>query len=123
MTASVLIKGALFRSPESKISAGGKRYARATLKVKAAADDGVEWWSIMVFGDTAAEQLLDLRDGDHLAAQGQLRTELYQGKVRYTCFADQILPLRMKKKRKEKPEPSKPGPVSADADLNDAIPF
>jgi single-stranded DNA-binding protein len=103
MSASVLIKGPLFRAPESKTSSGGKSYVRAAIKVQSATDNGVDWWSVMALGETARAALADLQDGDHLAVQGAMKLEIYNGKVQRTVFADQVLPLRTRKPRKDKP--------------------
>lgn len=100
MTANVLIRGTLFRPPEAKTSKAGKPYFNALLKVKDG--DSVEWWRLVVFSQTAGDELMRLQDGDALAAQGSVRAEVYhhdgEARIRLTCMCDQILPLRAAKK-------------------------
>jgi hypothetical protein len=50
MSAFALVSGALFRAPEQKTSKAGKPYVLATVKV--AADNSVDFWTIMGFGET-----------------------------------------------------------------------
>jgi hypothetical protein len=126
MSASVLVRGALFRAPEGRTSSGGRPLVRATIKAQSATDNNaVDYWNLLVFSESTREQLMELRDGDHhLAVQGPLKLEIFNGKLQRTVFVDQVLALRTKKKRKEKPEPSRPDPkATMETDLDDPIPF
>jgi single-stranded DNA-binding protein len=97
MSAFALITGALFRAPEQKTSKAGKPYVIAMVKV--AADNTVEFWSVMAFSDSVQAELLRLNEGDKISAQGSLKVEPYtardgQVRIKRTCFADRILALR-----------------------------
>jgi hypothetical protein len=104
MTASVLIHGEIFRAPERKTSQAGKNFVRATIRV--GDGDAVEWWSVLAFSETICDEVMELHAGERLAVQGQLKLELYQGKISRTVFASQVLPLCPKRRKKDKPEPA-----------------
>ena len=112
MTAHVLITGAIFRAPESRISKSGKPFWTATIKAKG--DDALTWWKIIVFSESAGAELLRLSDGDAVSAQGALRVETYDKdgmtKVSLTCIADAVLPLRAAPKERK----AKAGAASRD---------
>jgi single-stranded DNA-binding protein len=128
MSCSVLIKGSLFRDPESKTSSSGNAFVKATIKVAGGTDGKSDFWSVMCFSETAKAALLDLRDGDHCAIQGALKVEIYNNKISRSVFADQVLALRVKKKRAEKSAlDAKPSAVKSakteSLPFNDDIPF
>src|SRR5262245_16560415 len=120
MSASVLISGELFRDPERKTSSSGKAFVKATIKTTAA-DNSAEFWSCLIFAETAAAEIMELRAGERLAAQGQMKLEIFNGRIQRTIFAGAILPLRQKKKRKDKPDTTKP--TSTPPTFDDPIPF
>jgi hypothetical protein len=111
MSVSVLVSGALFRAPEARKSSTGKRYIKASLRVAGADNSPPEFWDLLCFSETAGAELMRLGDGDRLAAQGNLKIDLYQpeGKsprIQRTVFVDSVLPLRSKpKERKQKTAP------------------
>jgi hypothetical protein len=138
MTVHVLISGSLFRAPEEKTAQSGRRFVSATIKV--GGDGGnAEFWSLMVFSDSAQNELLRLGVGDALSAQGSAKIELYQkdgGEVRIskTIFANAILPLRAPpRERRAKAAASTPlldqpakqstTTTATDPGLDDEIPF
>lgn len=135
MSVSVLVSGSLFRSPEQRTSSSGKRYVKATLRAAAADNSTSEFWDLLCFSETAGAELMRLGDGDRLAAQGNLKVDLYQPegkppKIQRTIFVDHVLALRPKpKERKAAPAVSVPErvnivpPASRDQDLDDDIPF
>lgn len=96
MSASVLVKGTLFRAPESRISKAGNAFVMATLKER----NGTEFrfWKVFAFGDTARAELERLSDGDSLSVQGTLEAKIYEkdGKasVSLSVTADLIVALR-----------------------------
>lgn len=119
MSVSVLVSGALFRQPEQRTSQNGKAYVRATLKTSGAES---EFWSLMSFSSTASSALLELQDGDRLAAQGSLKVELYQGKISRTIFVDQVMALRAKKKRRDDKPPDAKTAEPESPPFDDSIP-
>jgi hypothetical protein len=141
MSASVLVSGVLFRSPEQRTSSTGRQYVKAALRAAAADNSTSEFWDLLVFSETAGAELLRLTENERLAVQGSLKIELYQpegkpARIQRTIFVDQVLALRAApRERKQKPTAA---PVSArtsssldrvnilpDAggDLDDDIPF
>jgi single-stranded DNA-binding protein len=106
MSAHVIINGAIFRSPEQKISKSGKPFVVATIRAK----DGetAQWWKVLTFSESAQAELLRLSDGDAVSAQGALRVETYERdgatKVSLTVMADQVLALRQSPKPRAKKE-------------------
>jgi single-stranded DNA-binding protein len=131
MSAFVLVSGALSRAPELKTSKSGKAYVTATVKV--AADGAAEFWSIVVFSESAQAELTRLGEGDKVSIQGSLKVEPYTGRdgqtrINRTVFADHVLALRQPpRERKSRASASSAsddsqGP-SNDGGPNDAIPF
>jgi hypothetical protein len=136
MSSFVLITGTLFRTPEQRTSKTGNPFVTATLKVKDG--DGVAWWKLLVFSESAQAELMRLSDGDALSAQGAFKVEPYdkngETRIGFTLFADRVLPLKSAP-RDRKPKPDKPreswaapdrlrdDPPRVDTDLNDSIPF
>jgi len=112
MNVAVLISGSLFRAPEERTSQAGRCFVSATLKVGGENCDA-EFWSLMVFSESAQAELLRLGIGDALSAQGKLKLELYNGKISRTCFVDSVLPLRAPPKER-KPKTPAPGSKAAD---------
>jgi len=99
MTAFALVSGALFRAPELKTAKTGKPYVTATIKVVAAADNAVDFWSVLAFNESAQAELSRLGEGDKISAQGPFKVEPYtardgQTRINRTIFADHVLALR-----------------------------
>jgi single-stranded DNA-binding protein len=127
MTALALITGALSRAPELRIAKSGKAYATATVKV-AAADNAVDFWSVLAFSESAQAELLRLGEGDKLSAQGSFKVEPYtardgQTRINRTIFADHVLALRQPpRERKPKAVAADANPAPARADFDDGFP-
>jgi single-stranded DNA-binding protein len=102
MTASVLISGKLFRDPERKMSRAMKPYVAATLRD--GEGDAAQWWKLIVFSETACEDLLALSDGDAIAVSGAFKAEVYEQsgttRLSLTCFVDRIISAHRPKKAK-----------------------
>jgi single-stranded DNA-binding protein len=99
MTVAVLITGSLSRPPALKTSKAGKPYVVATLKV--AADNAIDFWTVLAFSESAQAELMRLDEGDKIAAQGSLKVETYVGKdgstkISRTVLADHVLALKPK---------------------------
>ena len=107
MTAAVLISGELFGDPARKTSQSGKTYTKATIKTLGA-DNTPEYWNVLSFSETASAELMELHAGERLAVQGQLKLDLYNGKISRTVFVSAVLTLRQKRKRKEQPKAPRP---------------
>lgn len=103
MSASVLVKGTLFRAPESRISKAGNAFVMATLKER----NGTEFrfWKIFAFGETACAELERLGDGDALSVQGGFEAKIYEkaakASVSLSVTADHVLALRQPPKKRE----------------------
>jgi single-stranded DNA-binding protein len=102
--------------------------------VKVAADNGVDFWTIMGFSETVQTELLRLGEGDKLSAQGTFKVEPYtardgQTRINRTIFADHVLALRQPpRERKQSNAAAKRDTASAPraaagADPSDDIPF
>lgn len=141
MSASVLVTGTLFRSPEQRTSSSGRKYVKATLRAAVADNSSSEFWDLLVFSETAAAEFLRLTENDRLAVQGGLKVEIYapEGKpprLNRTIFVDHVLALRSPPKQK-KAKSASAGQASAperrnilpdaqptrSGDLDDEIPF
>ena len=126
MTAVALITGALSRAPELRTAKSGKAYATATVKV--AADNAVDFWSVLAFSETAQAELMRLGEGDKLSAQGTFKIEPYtardgQTRISRTLFADHVLALRQPPRdRKPKAAPANAPPLPARAAFDDGFP-
>jgi hypothetical protein len=96
MTASALIAGTLFRRPEVKISANGRRYVRATIRV--GTGDEVLWWSISAFDDAVIASIAALDRGSPIAVAGPMSAGIYAGergaRVSLSLIALQVISLR-----------------------------
>jgi single-stranded DNA-binding protein len=117
MTAVALITGALFRAPELKTAKTGKPYATATVKV--AADNAVDFWSVLAFSESAQAELMRLGEGDKISPQGPFKVEPYtardgQTRINRTLFADHVLALR------QPPRERKPSNAAAKRDTTSA---
>ncbi|MEJ0093889.1 MAG: single-stranded DNA-binding protein [Methylocella sp.] len=115
MSAQAMILGVIFRGPERKIGKSGKHYVDATARVRDGAE-GTQFWRIRSFSESACADLMRLREGDSLSAQGSLQVEIYQKagepKLSYSMVADAILPLRAPRKDR-KPVADRKGPSPA----------
>ena len=119
MSASVLVSGSPSRGPELKTAKSGKAYATATVKV--AADNAVDFWSVLAFSETAQAELMRLGEGDKLSVQGPLKVEPYtardgQTRISKTIFADRVLALRQPPRERKKAAPAAATPARADFD-------
>jgi single-stranded DNA-binding protein len=126
MTALALITGALYRTPELRTAKSGKAYATATVKV--AADNAVDFWSVLAFSESAQAELMRLGEGDKISAQGPFKVEPYtardgQTRINRTLFADHVLALRQPpRERKPKPVPATAPSGPARAPFDDGLP-
>ena len=140
MSVHILVCGSLFKNPELKTSKSGKSYATASIRTASADNTAADFWNLLVFSTSVQEELLQLNEGDKLAAQGSLKLEIYNAKISRTVFVDAILALRAPP-REKKPKAAKetttlqglplqpvnivpPATTTAtDPDLDDSIPF
>jgi len=133
--------GTMFRGAEQRMSKAGKPFTSATFKV--ADGNTVSLWKLLAFNESTQAELLRLRDGESLSAQGRLGVDTYQkdGETRlsFTVLADHVLALSQPRERREprpkqqeqkqRKEPrrslfdSHDGDGCVDPSLNDSIPF
>lgn len=81
MSLFALASGAIFRSVEIRRSKNGRAFATATLKVRDG--DAVSWVRVLAFSDHAIEALQRLNDGDGVAVQGVLKSEVLHVDARW----------------------------------------
>ena len=109
MSASALISGRLQRDPERKVAKSGKPFVTAVLRE--GDGEAVNWWNVLTFSESAADELMALKAGDALAVSGSFRTEIYNSKggeqrISFTLFADRIITAKRQKREQagaEKP--------------------
>jgi single-stranded DNA-binding protein len=138
---AILISGSIFREPQQRTSASGKRYVVTTLKAAAAENATSDFWSVLAFGDTAGNALMNLAIGERVTIQGGLKLEVFekdgQARISRSIFADHVMALRQPPKdRKPKAKEATtsqglplergsnpPTTTVTDPDLDDQIPF
>jgi hypothetical protein len=135
MTATVLVSGKLWRSPERKTSTNGRPYVRAI--VRDSAHDEDVWWTILCFAEGAQDELARLGAGESVSAAGEMTARIYDKdghtRVGLTCFADRILSAHKPPREARAKAPAGNGAEARSAahdrdeadngDPNDAIPF
>ena len=131
MTAVALISGALSRAPELRTAKIDGKPFFATATIKVAADNAVDFWSVLAFSESAQAELLRLGEGDKVSLQGSLKLEVYisrdgEHEISRTLFADHVLALRQppreRKPKADKPERSAPdNRPTADPSLDDSL--
>lgn len=97
MSATVLVNGVIFRTPEQRPGKGGGTYALATLKTREG--DAVQYWRVLAFNATTQAEIMRLDDGDGVAVQGALRAEIYkpehgEPRVSLNIMAERAIGLR-----------------------------
>lgn len=110
MSAFALISGVLYRAAEQKVGKSGKTYTGATIRCREG--DGASFWRVTAFNEAAQNELLRLRDGDHVSASGAFTPAIYQppgadARLSLSLIADQVVALRPKPR--PKPEASRNG--------------
>jgi single-stranded DNA-binding protein len=115
MTVFALVTGTIFRAPLQKTSKAGKPYTVCT--VKAGSDDSAsgDFWSVLIFSESAQLEMLRLEIGDAVAIRGKLEIKTYVAndgttKISRSIFADAALGLRPAP-RTQKPKVAKPAPM------------
>jgi Single-strand binding protein family len=106
MSAVALLMGVLHKLPEQRASKAGKPFVMATLRVS----DGSasEYWQLFAFAEPSQAELMRLKSGDRLSAQGRLQIELYtardgQQKISRTLLIDHVLALRRPRRERQPP--------------------
>jgi single-stranded DNA-binding protein len=80
-----------------------------------------DYWNILAFTEAAQAELMRLKVGDRLSAQGRLKVDLYTGKdgqqkISRTLLTDHVLALRQPRREREAEPPgigddgARPGP-------------
>jgi single-stranded DNA-binding protein len=106
-----LISGTLFRAPDERIAKSGKSFVTATVKIRDG--EGSQFIRATAFSNSAQSELLRLSDGDALAVQGRLTTEIYaaadgSNKISLSVIAEHVLALRQPPKKREAKAPAPP---------------
>jgi single-stranded DNA-binding protein len=110
MSLHLLSTGTLFKDPKQLVSKSGRPFATATLKC--GTGDEISWIKIVAFDQAAQAELLRLRAGDALSAQGACKVSIYapQGaepRANIDLVASIVTALRQTKKpRVDAPENS-----------------
>lgn len=127
MVAFALVSGRLFRAPESKTSKAGKSFAIARLKE--GEGEAATWWELLAFGEEAAAELLRLRAGEGVSANGTFRVEMYTGRdgqarLQHKLFVDAIISTRKAKRQRDAaPVDARPSDGPHHDDRFESIPF
>ena len=77
MTIDCAFYGFLAANADSRVSQNGKRWVR--LRVGVGKDEDVQWLSVACFGK-AAEAAAELKKGDRIYAEGEIRLDKWTGK-------------------------------------------
>ncbi len=127
MSASVLVKGTLYRQPEERTSRSNKPFVMATIRQTSGAD--ATFWRVFAFSDHVRSELKRLNEGDALTVQGALEAKIYDGgqgpRFSLSVVADHVLALRQPPKQREKKAAAQKPRATAAAQegFDDAIPF
>jgi hypothetical protein len=104
VSAAALISGALYKTPEQRVSKSGNPFTMATIRVPAGA--GSQFWRAFAFADDVRAELDRLEDGDRLTLQGPMSAEIYEAesgpRVNLAITAEYILALRQPTNRGRK---------------------
>jgi len=129
MTAFALITGVIFRAPIQKTSKAGKPFTVCT--VKAGSDDtGGDFWSVLIFSESAQLEMLRLEGGDAVSVRGKMELKTYTAndgttKIGRSIFADAALGLRPAPRTKAKaakaPTSQQSTTTATNPDLNDDL--
>jgi single-stranded DNA-binding protein len=125
MSVAILISGSIFKEPQERTSSSGRKYVTTTLKAAAADNSTSDFWSVLAFSTTAADELMRLAVGERVTIQGGLKLELYTAndgatKISRTIFCDHAMALRQPpKERKPKAPPA--GSKAADGLVKQSI--
>jgi single-stranded DNA-binding protein len=135
MSTFILISGVVFRAPVQKISKAGKPFTSCTVKVGSDDAGSGDFWSVLIFSESAQLEMLRLEAGDAVSVRGKLKLELYtandgQTKISRTIFADAVLGLRPTPRTPKAKAASAPSThdqstttTATDPGLDDSIPF
>jgi hypothetical protein len=118
MSAFALLSGTLFRRPEVKTSAGGRRYLRCTVRV--GAGDETAWWTVSAFDDAVIASIAALDRGSPIAVAGPMSAAIYAGergaRVSLSLIAHQVISLRNRRRHQA-------AAVPAAEPFDDAVPL
>lgn len=100
MTATVLVAGKLFKTPERKTSSAGKAFVSAT--IREGGGEAVTWWKALAFDEESAADMLRLAEGETIAVCGSFKADAYEKngahRVSFTVFVDRVMSARRKPK-------------------------
>jgi len=137
MSIDALISGRIHKTPQSRVSAAGKRFATAIIRAAARDGNGI-FVSVIAFSQSACDALLALDDGDSVALAGELTPKIYtprdggEPRASLDLVAHRVLSAyHVSKARKAvqdatappAPHDDGPAPAAAEPELDDALPF
>jgi len=138
MSIDALISGRIHKTPQSRVSAAGKRFATAIVRAAARDGNGI-FVSVIAFSQSACDALLALDDGDSVALAGELTPKIYTPRdggeprpsldlVAHKVLTEYHIARKHKAVQDSNPQPQAPrddgpAPAAAEPELNDAIPF
>ena len=138
MSIDALVSGRVHKTPLSRVSAAGKRFATAIVRAAARDGNGI-FVSVIAFSQSACDALLALDDGDSVALAGELTPKIYtprdggEPRPSLDLVAHKVLTeYHVARKRKaiqdgnaqpQTPRDDGPAPAAAEPELSDAIPF
>ncbi|MGI2326099.1 MULTISPECIES: single-stranded DNA-binding protein [unclassified Methylococcus] len=139
MSLHILAQGTLHKDPQLRQSASGKTFTTANVRIEA--DGSTTWCSLIVFDQTAQDELLRCHAGDAVSVQGKLKVSVFEkaGEHRASLdiVANSVTALRPKPRPKQQRQSKvdgrafdarqaygRPGPAhEAEPDFDDPIPF
>jgi single-stranded DNA-binding protein len=132
MTAFALITGVIFRNPVQKTSRAGKQFTSCTVRVGSDDSASADFWSVLIFSESAQLELLRLEIGDAVSVRGKMEIKTYVAndgttKISRSIFADAAIGLRPvpRTKAKAAKAPASQGQQSiiplSSSDLNDDL--
>jgi single-stranded DNA-binding protein len=123
MSTSVMLAGALGKTPQQRMSKAGKPYMSTSIRVTEGSE--VVWWNLLIFAEAAQIEILRLDAGEKLAVQGVMRLEIYQKdgepKISRTVIVDHVVTLRQPPKTRA-PKTDRQAPTLA-PELDDDLPW
>lgn len=76
MAIDALVSGRIYKKPQSRVAASGKRFVTTVVRAAARNEDAL-FVSVIAFSTSACDALLALEDGDSVALAGELTPKIY----------------------------------------------
>jgi hypothetical protein len=110
MSASVLTKITIHKTPQQRVSKNGNPFTVATGRENAGGE--TRWWKIFAFSESVRAEIDRLGEGDVVAVQGQFSVEIWNAaegpRISLSVTADHAIALRQPpREKKPKREPAR----------------